>query len=101
MAMFEKERFVEDCRAALKEHDTHSAVRELVAAAVTTPSEIIRALGEPKRAGVEAIYRANDLTILNLCWGPYMKFKPDNHRMWAVIGTTGVVSIILSIAVPN
>lgn len=87
--MFEKERFVEDCRAALKEHDAHSAIRELVAAVVTTPSEIVRVLGEPKRAGVETLYRANDLTILNLCWGPYMKFKPHDHRMWAVIGIYG------------
>ena len=69
--------------------DTHSAIRELVTAAVTTPREIIRALGEPKRAGVETIYRANDLTILNLCWGPYMKFKPHDHRMWAVVGIYG------------
>ena len=87
--MFEKERFIEDCRAASKEHDTHSAIRELVTAAVTTPSEIIRSLGEPKRAGVETLYRAKDLTILNLCWGPYMKFKPHDHRMWAVIGIYG------------
>ena len=87
--MFEKKRFVEDCRAALKEHDAHSVIRELVTKAVTTPSEIIRALGEPKRAGVETIYRANDLTILNLCWGPHMKFKPHDHRMWAVIGIYG------------
>ena len=29
--MFEKERFIEECRAALKERDTHAAVRELVA----------------------------------------------------------------------
>jgi len=87
--MFEKERFVEDCRAALKEHDTHSAIRELVASVVTASSEIPRALGEPKRAGVETLYRANDLTILNLCWGPYMKFKPHDHRMWAVIGIYG------------
>src|SRR5262249_620510 len=99
MAMFEKQRFIEDCRTALKEHDTHSAIRELVTAAVTTPREIIRALGETKRAGVETIYRANDLTILNLCWGPYMKFKPHDHRMWAVIGIYGAVSITLSIAV--
>jgi predicted metal-dependent enzyme (double-stranded beta helix superfamily) len=87
--MFEKQRFVGDCRTALKEYDAHSAIRELVTAAVATPSEIIRALGEPKRAGVETLYRANDLTILNLCWGPYMKFKPHDHRMWAVIGIYG------------
>ena len=87
--MFEKERFINDCLATLKEADTHSAIRELVTAAVTTPSEIIRGLGEPKRAGVETLYRANNLTILNLCWGPHMKFKPHDHRMWAVIGIYG------------
>jgi predicted metal-dependent enzyme (double-stranded beta helix superfamily) len=87
--MFEKEGFVENCHAALEEHDPHSAIRELVTKAVATPGEITRALGEPKRAGVQTIYRANDLTILNLCWGPHMKFKPHDHRMWAVIGIYG------------
>src|SRR5437016_2559888 len=87
--MFEKERFIEDCRAALKEGDTHAAIRELVATAVSEPMHVLRALGEPQRAGVETIYRADDLTILNLCWGPWMKFKPHDHRMWAVIGIYG------------
>ena len=89
--MFEKERFIEECRAALKERerDTHAAVRELVARAVSDPAQVVRALGEPQRAGVETIYRADDLTILNLCWGPRMKFKPHDHRMWAVIGIYG------------
>ena len=84
--MFDKERFIEECRAALKETDAHAAVRELVARAVRQPTQVIQALGEPTRAGVETIYRADDLTILNLCWGPRMKFKPHDHRMWAVIG---------------
>ena len=87
--MFQKERFVEECRAALKERDTHAAIHELVARAVSEPAQIVRALGEPKRAGVEAIYRSDDLTILNLCWGPRMEFKPHDHRMWAVIGIYG------------
>jgi predicted metal-dependent enzyme (double-stranded beta helix superfamily) len=89
MAMFEKERFIEECRAALKERDTHAAVRELVARAVSEPTQIVRTLGEPRRAGIETIYKADDLTILNLCWGPQMKFKPHDHRMWAVIGIYG------------
>ena len=64
--MFDKERFIEECRAALKQRDAHAAVRELVASAVSDPAQIVRALGEPRRAGVETIYRADDLTILNL-----------------------------------
>lgn len=84
--MFDKERFIEECRAALKEQDTQAAIRELVARAVSAPAEIMQALGEPKRAGVNTIYKTDDLTILNLCWGPGIEFKPHDHRMWAVIG---------------
>jgi predicted metal-dependent enzyme (double-stranded beta helix superfamily) len=84
--MFDKERFIEDCRAALKESNAHAAVRELVERAVSEPAQVLRALGEPERAGVETIYRSSDLTILNLHWGPRMVFKPHDHRMWAAIG---------------
>ena len=87
--MFEKERFIENCRAALKERKTQAAICELVARAVSEPAYIVRALGEPQRAGIETIYKADDLTILNLCWGPRMEFKPHDHRMWAVIGIYG------------
>ena len=87
--MFEKERFVEECRAALKTSDAHAAIRELVARAVSEPAQVVRALGEPQRVGVETIYKADDLTILNLCWGPRMVFRPHDHRMWAVIGIYG------------
>ena len=87
--MFEKERFIEDCRAALKERNAQAAIRELVEKAVSEPAQVLRALGEPKLSGVETIYRADELTILNLCWGPRMVFKPHDHRMWAVIGIYG------------
>jgi predicted metal-dependent enzyme (double-stranded beta helix superfamily) len=84
--MFDKDQFVEECRAALKETNVQAAIRELVARAVSEPAQVLRGLGEPKRSGVETIHRAEDLTILNLCWGPRMVFKPHDHRMWAVIG---------------
>ena len=87
--MFEKERFIEDCRAALKEAKPQAAIRELVTRAVSEPGQVVRALGEPLRGGIETIYRADDLTILNLCWGPRMVLKPHDHRMWAVIGIYG------------
>lgn len=87
--MFDKERLIEDCRAALGETNAQAAIREIVARAVSEPAEVVRVLGEPQRAGVETIYRAEDLTILNLCWGPRMVFKPHDHRMWAVIGIYG------------
>ena len=87
--MFDKDRFIEDCKAAIGRKDAQAAIRELVARAVSDPKDVVRALGEPERAGVETIYKADDLTILNLCWGPGMVFKPHDHRMWAVIGIYG------------
>jgi len=84
--LFTTERFIEDCRAALKEKNAQAAIRELVTQAVSEPGQVMRALGEPVRAGLNTIYKADDLTILNLCWGPGMVFKPHNHQMWAVIG---------------
>ena len=87
--MFEKERFIEECRVALKESNAPAAVNELVARVSSEPAHVVRALGEPRRSGVETIYRANDLTILNVCWGPLMQIHPHDHQMWAVIGIYG------------
>ncbi len=87
--MFESEQFIADCRAALGESDVHGAITEIVKKAVSEPGQIIRALGEPQLAGVDTIYTAPDLTILNLRWGPHMDLHPHDHRMWAVIGIYG------------
>jgi predicted metal-dependent enzyme (double-stranded beta helix superfamily) len=84
--MFDLQRFIADCRTALAEGTSHRAVREVVARAVCDPGAVLKALGEPKRAGIEALYHASDLTILNILWGPGMTLMPHDHRMWAVIG---------------
>ncbi len=80
------ERFIEDCRSAVAEDDARRAVHEVVTQAVAKKSRVIAALDEPKRAGVEKLYHASDLTILHLIWGPDMTIMPHDHRMWAVIG---------------
>lgn len=87
--MFDKERFVEDCRAAARGSDAQAAIRELVAKAVSEPGGVIRGLGEPSRSGIETLYRGDDLTVLNLSWGPQMFVRPHDHRTWAVIGIYG------------
>jgi predicted metal-dependent enzyme (double-stranded beta helix superfamily) len=84
--MFELERFVEECRAALAEDASHRGVREVVARAVADPDAVLRGLGEPKRAEIQKLHHAPDLTILNVVWAPRMTIMPHNHRMWAVIG---------------
>lgn len=87
--MFELDRFVADCRAALAEDASHKAVREVVARAVAEPGAVLRALGEPTRAEIRKLHHADDLTILNVVWAPRMTILPHDHRMWAVIGVYG------------
>ena len=84
--MFELDRFIADCRDAVASDPSHKTMRETVARAVSDPGAVLRGLGEPKRAAVEALYRGDDLTILNVIWGARMTVMPHNHRMWAVIG---------------
>jgi predicted metal-dependent enzyme (double-stranded beta helix superfamily) len=84
--MFDLEQFIADCKAARAADGTHKSMREVVARAVADPAAVMKGLGEPKRAMVEPLYRSDDLTILNLVWGPMMTIMPHNHLMWAVIG---------------
>jgi predicted metal-dependent enzyme (double-stranded beta helix superfamily) len=84
--MFDLEQFTADCRAALAADSSHRLVREVVARAVSDPNAVLKGIGEPKRAEVQKLYHAPDLTILNVIWGPMMTIMPHNHQMWAVIG---------------
>ena len=84
--MFDLDRFTEDCRSALAADPSHRLVREVVARAVSEPAAVLKGIGEPKRAEIQKLYHANDLTILNVIWGPMMTVMPHNHQMWAVIG---------------
>ncbi len=84
--MFDIDRFVDDCRNALAENDSHKSVRELLARAVSEPGDVLKALGEPSEAGLLKLHHSDDLTILNVVWAPMMTLMPHNHNMWAVIG---------------
>jgi predicted metal-dependent enzyme (double-stranded beta helix superfamily) len=82
--MFQKDRFIEDCKLAVREGQ--KAVRELVLEAVADPSGIVSELGEPTKAGVYSLYDGDDLTVINFVWAPCMTLMPHNHNMFAVIG---------------
>jgi predicted metal-dependent enzyme (double-stranded beta helix superfamily) len=84
--MFDLDRFIEECRAAVREDASHKAAREVLACANSDPAGIIAALGEPKEAGVTPLYKSPEVTILNVVWGRGMTIMPHDHRMWAVIG---------------
>ena len=84
--MFDLDRFIADCRDAIAADPSHKGVREVVARAVSDPAAVITGLGEPRRAEVQRLYRSDDLTVLNVVWGPRMTIMPHNHLMWVVIG---------------
>jgi predicted metal-dependent enzyme (double-stranded beta helix superfamily) len=84
--MFDLDRFVADCRGALAEGGGQKAVREVLARAVADPAGVLAGLGEPRRAQVQRLHHAPDLTILNVVWGAGMTVMPHNHAMWAIIG---------------
>ncbi len=101
--MFESEQFIGECRAALGESDVHGAITEIVKKAVSEPGQVIRALGEPQLAGVDTIFRAPDLTILNIRWGPHMSqgrsFAHWESRNWpASTRYTGRLTLRFSIS---
>jgi predicted metal-dependent enzyme (double-stranded beta helix superfamily) len=84
--MFDLERFVADCRAALAQDRSPKAVREVLARAVAEPGSVLKGVGAPKRAEVAKLYHSPELTILNVIWAPRMTIYPHNHCMWALIG---------------
>jgi len=83
---FDLDRFVEDVRLANREADAQRAIEEVLARAVSQPSRVLEALGEPTAVGPLPIYSSPDLTILNVVWAPLMVLQPHNHLMWATIG---------------
>lgn len=52
--MFDVDRFIADCRSADGARSS-PGVLEVVAAAVSTPAEVLKVLGEPRRAGVQVL----------------------------------------------
>ena len=84
--MFDIEKFIADCTTALDETAPEMAAREVVAAAVTDPAAVMKAFGEPTKAGLFTLHRSDKLTVLNLVWGPEMELMPHDHAMWAAIG---------------
>ena len=86
--MFDVDTLVADCRAALTDTDPRRVVRELLVRTLEKPGDAATALGS-NTGGINIIYNAPDLTLLNVIWAPNMTLWPHDHRMWAVIGIYG------------
>lgn len=99
--MFDLDVFKDECATAAAGADQR-AIRDLVARAIEMPDAVLKSLGEPRRAEVKTLHRSEDLTILNVIWGPRMTVMPHNHNMWAVIGIyTGREDNILWRRIPD
>lgn len=83
------DQLIQDCAAAVSDVAPTKAVREILARAVAEPAALLRALGEPERAGIQRLHVSDELTVLNVIWAPRMTLMPHNHNMWATIGVYG------------
>ncbi|HEX8878725.1 MAG TPA: hypothetical protein VF749_01790 [Candidatus Acidoferrum sp.] len=83
---FDLDQFISDCKKAVREHPPQAAINEILARSLSDRASILSTLKEPKRAEMQKLYQANDLTILNVIWAPWMTLLPHNHNLWAVIG---------------
>ncbi len=80
------DRFVADCVTASEETEAQAAVNEVLARAVSTPDEVLAALGDPDKAGLNVLLSSPSLTIFSAAWTPQMNLMPHDHLMWANIG---------------
>lgn len=86
--MFDIDTFVADCREALAENQPCPAVGETLERALRGSADVAAVLGRSS-GGLEVLFNAADLTVLNVVWAPHMSLYPHDHHMWAVIGIYG------------
>jgi predicted metal-dependent enzyme (double-stranded beta helix superfamily) len=84
--MFDRDQFIADCRAAVVGDRASRNTREVVARAVSDPTALMCALGEPTKGGFDVLHRSAELAIINTFWPVGQIIMPHNHAMWAVIG---------------
>jgi predicted metal-dependent enzyme (double-stranded beta helix superfamily) len=81
--MVATDELVAGCLDAIGEQDPHGAVREVLEQAVAN-RRLLAAFGKPT-AGLNVLYNASGLTVLNVVWPPLFSLYPHDHRMWAAI----------------
>jgi predicted metal-dependent enzyme (double-stranded beta helix superfamily) len=83
--MFDLDGFLGSCHDAKHEAEPRRATRELLTRALARPDDVATVF-DPGEGGLNLLYHAPDLTVLNVVWAPGMRLYPHNHRMWAIIG---------------
>ena len=88
--MFDLDTLLDGCKQAIGEKDAQKAVREILLRTLERPASVGDSLSK-QEGGIEILYNAPDLTVLNVVWAPHMFLMPHDHQMWAVIGIYGGV----------
>jgi predicted metal-dependent enzyme (double-stranded beta helix superfamily) len=83
--MFDPEEFVDRCRAEVLDPDPASAVREVVAEAVSRPEALPAALSTTTNGQI-TWFQSPELTVQRVVWPNGVITPPHKHRMWAVVG---------------
>jgi len=89
--VFSKDEFVAECLAAVHDgNGARSAVRDIVARVVASPSSIANEVGDRTESPMMTIWhRSDELTALHIVWPPDVDLFAHDHNMWAVIGIYG------------
>lgn len=87
--MVDLDKFVADCRAALKTRDPASVVEKLVQEAIADPEGLDAAFAARTTGNSlkdRMVCNDEELTVLQVATAPGMRSPIHNHCMWAVIG---------------
>lgn len=88
--MFELQKFVDDCKAALGEPNAAEIVGGLIKEAVSRPVGIRDAFANADNAEQHGpiifAYRDATLSVADVTTPPGLRSPAHNHQMWAVIG---------------
>ncbi len=85
--MFDPDRFVADCQAALLSADPAAGIAALLAAALREPQALADAFAKgADKPGVVPLFRSDALTVAHVISAPGSRSPVHNHCMWGVIG---------------
>ena len=91
MGRFNKDEFIAECLAAVRNGDrAHLAVKDIVERAVSDPGAIETEVGDRTVSPMMTVWhRSDELTALHIVWPPEVDLIAHDHNMWAVIGIYG------------
>ena len=82
--IFDVDELIAACQEAVAADDPLLATRDVLVRVVERTGAVADAF-RPQQGGLNVLYNAPDLTVINVVWAPRMTLLPHDHRMWAAI----------------